>query len=69
MLGLEAETCSRIKKQFKKEIKANRVRFGNDFINEVNALDIASVNFGSEFQSVKNKLREFKSKYPELFKK
>ncbi len=41
---------------------------------EVNVLDIASVNFGSEFESVKFKLREvelreFKSKYPELFKK
>ena len=61
-------------KQFKKEINADRDRFGDDFVNEVNALDMASVNFGIEFQSVKYKLREvelreFKSKYPELFKK
>ena len=61
-------------KQFKKEINSNRKRFGNDFANEVNALDMASVNFGIEFQSVKyrlreDELREFKSKYPELFKK
>jgi hypothetical protein len=60
--------------QFKKEINADRERFGDDFANEVNALDMASVNFGIEFQSVKYKLREvelkeFKSKYPELFKK
>ena len=62
-------------KQFKKEINSNRKRFGNDFqVNEVNVLDMASVNFGIEFQSVKYRLREvelreFKSKYPELFKK
>ena len=60
-------------KQFKREINANRDSFGDEFATDVNALDIASVNFGINFQSVKYKLREnefieFKDKYPELFR-
>ena len=59
--------------QFKEEINANRDRFGDEFANDVNALDMTSVNFGINFQSVKNRLREnefieFENKYPELFR-
>ena len=60
-------------KQFKKEINANRDRYGEDLANDVDALDMASVNFGINFQSVIYNLRDnefikFKSKYPELFR-